>query len=451
MSQIILLAAAGYPRRECSGHANLRLYVQATGFFLFALCALSSCRGHPPKVKERTIQVFYLDETLSLKDLRVVGDVNGDEFGDVVALVQNTDSSKAELIWLSGKDQEILGTVDKFGSDPAEAIPSDKSLSTLYGGADFNHDSLADIEWLGHIIYGGSDVDSGLLSQAPIEAVSPTADKLGDVDGDGFEDAVYSDVEWDSETSHEEGPLVNKLYLISANGRVERAVGRDLGMNHAAAIIGDINGDLHPEIAVIITEYSDLAMARHVLILNGATDESSGKKADDIVFDFEVPLKGEAIEQAAIVVALGDVNSDKIPDFALADRLQKQLDLTLSSVLTVYSGYDASKLYAVETNPGEIFGDAVTSGHDYDGDGINDIVLPVKFSPDDLEHQGNDVQIRSGRDGLLLDHFEFSRDLVGGAKAGLGPVTRDSFADVAIANGESYFTVVLGRPEANGR
>lgn len=143
----------------------------------------------------------------------------------------------------------------------------------------------------------------------------------------------------------------------------------------------------------------------------------------------------QAGEQRAWVAALGDVNRDTIPDYAVAAPHLPNQGFLLAGSIWVISGATNALLYEVR-GPAERadFGLVMSGIGDADGDGASDFV--VGCSRIDLM-TGLDVgavYVLRGVDGSTIRRFEgqFTGQRFGLSVAGVGDLDGDGLADVAV-------------------
>ncbi len=214
---------------------------------------------------------------------------------------------------------------------------------------------------------------------------------LGDLDGDGRDDLAIGT------PSAEGGKGVVSVLLSQqapTSGTSQLAVTRVLrfgapngygGFGTAVAAIGDLDGDGFSELAVGQPAYAEVANADdplgavHIItsemIRRGATQDGPAKTLPGV-------SEGDAAGNA--IIALGDVNGDSVPDFAVG---ASEVGGNASSgdpptgAVYIFSGKDYDNLGSLadwETSflgpHGSDFGKVMDAG-DFDGDGVTDLVL----------------------------------------------------------------------------
>ncbi|MFT7618266.1 MAG: hypothetical protein ACI97A_001908 [Planctomycetota bacterium] len=154
---------------------------------------------------------------------------------------------------------------------------------------------------------------------------------------------------------------------------------------------------------------------------------------------------------AASISGVGDVNSDGIPDYAVA--VQRSLDSNSSATgaVQVFSGADGSQLFFLQSvNPADSFGSSVCGAGDANGDGFDDILVGAIGA--NVTHQdAGAAMLFSGRDGTLLHTVNGSSPsaLAGSACVGMGDVNGDGHDDFAVGepsvSGNGKVRVFSGR------
>ena len=246
----------------------------------------------------------------------VVWDVNGDTHPDIITANSGSDSGSDSVSVLLGQSGGGFQTATsyKVGTYP---------ISVAVG--DVNGDNFPDIITAN---YKDNDV-SVLLGQSGggfQTAYSyevgdgPTSVVLGDVNGDTHPDII---------TANNMGSTVSVLLNLGGGG-FQTATSYGVGTDPRAVVLGDVNGDTHPDI--ITANYKD----NDVSVLLGQGDGS-----------FE-PATSYGVGSGPISVALGDVNGDNFPDIITAN-----LNSDSVSVLLSHSGggYEPAVSYEVGDGP----------------------------------------------------------------------------------------------------
>jgi hypothetical protein len=203
------------------------------------------------------------------------------------------------------------------------------------------------------------------------------------------------------------------------------------------ASIGDVTGDLVPDIAVGANDdhengYSDVGS---VSVFNGATGQFLYKALD--------PL-GRSNDQLGISVsALGDVDFDGIPDFVAGALADVVLGTSPGSV-NFFSGADGSWIRAAfDTSLGAngYIGRSVAAAGDMNGDGVPDVITGAE-GDDTAGGNAGSVLAFSGADGSLIWRFVDSSPI---NSADLGA----SVAATGDLNGDGITEVLAGAPDSS--
>ncbi|MGQ0552414.1 MAG: FG-GAP-like repeat-containing protein [Planctomycetota bacterium] len=127
------------------------------------------------------------------------------------------------------------------------------------------------------------------------------------------------------------------------------------------------------------------------------------------------------------VAAIGDVTGDAVQDFLVA-----RPDLGGIGSLALYSGADRTVLHElVGSSDTDHFAGAIAAMGDIDGDGVPDFAVAI---PHQLFVFPASVRIHSGTDASLIrEHFGTNMDGFGAAIAGVGDVDGDGWNEIAIA------------------
>ena len=233
-------------------------------------------------------------------------------------------------------------------------------------------------------------------------------DAAGDVNADGVPDVVVSAP--GSDVGVPDGGLVRVLSGVDGSVLLDLPGDRDgYSLGSAVTGLGDLNGDGHGDfLAASLGAQGFMTLDNLVYVYSGIDGSvlyrlSSPKDYDLFGFD---------------AAALGDVDLDGVPDFAVASPLN-------GARVRVYSGVDGAVLHKVYNG-----GFAVSGIGDYDGDGYADFVTSDE---DDGSVTGNGGQLAvySGRDKSLLDEFfGVTATQLGHALAAGGDVNGDGKPDI---------------------
>lgn len=201
----------------------------------------------------------------------------------------------------------------------------------------------------------------------------------------------------------------------------------DQGLGRAVDALGDLTGDGVSEI--VTRTYTDSTAgtgAGMVRVLSGASGATVysiyGVNAGDL-FGYSV-------------AALGDVDGDGGPDFAVGAPFVTDT-VVLQGVVTTYSGQSGNPIYSVYGVSTDTLGRAVAAVGDVSGDGVSDFVVGSG---------ANYALVLSGVDGSLIWTLTsptppvlFGRSLGGG-----GDVDGDGVPDIVVGDSQSSYGVRKG-------
>lgn len=341
--------------------------------------ALSSFgRGQAVAYSSRTGQVIFSKYGAGSSDgfgaaVAGVGDTDGDGVPDVLVGTRLFDNGYVRLF--SGATGAILAHIpappgaDGFGWSLAPAGDLDAD-----GHADFIIGVRAADP--GGIVNAGSVVVYSGLSLQPILTIDGGVSNLflgkavaggGDANGDGTPDIL----------AQGNGLGTGSVHLFSgATGlelsRHDGVAGYNVSLGHALAFLGDLDLDGADDY-IISDQYCKTGGGLtggawvHSGLTGGLLWKEYGAKAD--------------MRYGSAVAALGDVNGDGSPDFAVgASRETRQWSATHTGTAWVYSGAD---FMCLQIAPGDYpvyqdvfeFGAALAGVGDADGDGRGDLAV----------------------------------------------------------------------------
>jgi hypothetical protein len=156
-------------------------------------------------------------------------------------------------------------------------------------------------------------------------------------------------------------------------------------------------------------------------------------------------------DRAAYVAALGDVNGDGVPDFAVGAPSAETSGVTTGEV-DVRSGKDGSLIYAI---PGDAqgFGESVAGLGDLDGDHVNDLAVGSPFAVKPGSSATGAVWAFSGKTGAMLWTTYGPKAYFGTTVAGMGDADLDAVPDVVVGvpgetSTQSRMTLLSGKTGA---
>lgn len=282
----------------------------------------------------------------------------------------------------------------------------------------------------------------------------------GDLDGDGFDDMVYSHPTADGDPEEEWNTKAGVLYVIpgpasESNDYKEPdlvvygasqfgLLGRSLGA------AGDVNGDGTPDILAGSPKQ------------NTSEDEFGGPQPgralvflapilpDTLETDAFTTLIGEdPLDQTGAATASGDFNGDGHPDILTGAYWSSPRGTSSGSAWLTYG--PVTGIMTLDVAPAQVLGEAegdyaghnVASAGDIDGDGADDLLINALFQASEGERAGRAYLLYgpvSGEVGLESSDATFQ---------GLGPYdwTGDSLAGAGDLNGDGYGDVLIGAPQ----
>jgi hypothetical protein len=376
-----------------------------------------------------------------------VGDVNGDGYGDV--LVGAPDGGSTQ----SGGAYLYLGTSSGLPVDPDDGIGFDPGNSDDdYGvvvapAGDMNGDGYADAiigdPTLGDgfsthpgffIIISGSPSGlrgalAGAVGVADYDFLGGNAFTAGDVNGDGYADALVSAIgslDFGGTSGYTRvyqggGPsgsvlAVAQIPTVTTYGTLN------------ARTAGDVNGDGFSDIIVGAPDASGAGLVR---LYYGKADPPSTAPVVSLYGGQQSALAGWS-------VAMGDVNGDGYDDIVVGKPQMNGPGGTSCGAVDLYLGgpggpSSTQTWTGYGLGPGWDAGISLAAGQDINGDGFGDLVVGA--------HVGDRVEIWFGRsdwntaqasvpDQILIG--QQSGSLFGAAVAFAGDVNGDGYADVLV-------------------
>lgn len=312
------------------------------------------------------------------------------------------------------------------------------------------------------------------------DAFGESVDGLGDVNGDGFDDFIVGQPNYESP-----GPPLGMVHVYSGvDGSVLYSVQGVASSNFGTVLSStpDLNGDGIEDFVVgayaeltLTGEYGsvyafsglDGTLIWKTLSPPGLTQSSFGKSvsdAGDVNADGTCDvIVGSVRSQSGTtgtvfllsgtdgtpiysstanppeqhfgrnISGLGDVNNDGFDDFAVAD-------LNNNGRVRVFSGIDGALMpsHNIVPSPGSYqFGAALASGSDINGDGINDLIVGNAAA---YSHSSPNpaASVYSGADGTTLLTLDLGQRVTGGRDGGvsfIGDMNGDGVDDILVGRG----------------
>ncbi len=228
------------------------------------------------------------------------------------------------------------------------------------------------------------------------------------------------------------GGTVKSLQKLSAtSGGLGIALGYDDHFGHAAAGVGDLDGDSVGDVAIGESHDDDggsNAGALWIVFLNANGTAKSTQKISSLAGGLIGPLAA-GDEFASAIASIGDLDGDGVTDLAVgawgdddgAGGAGAVWILFLNANGTVKAEQKISATAGGFTGTllaGDGFGIAVDGLDDLDGDGVPDLVVGARFDDDGGYNRGAAYILFLNPNGTVKGHQKIS-DIAGGLPAGL--------------------------------
>ncbi|MGG9964033.1 FG-GAP-like repeat-containing protein [Ferruginibacter sp. SUN106] len=386
------------------------------------------------------------------------GDVNGDGYSDVIVGAGSYDNGQTD----EGAAFIYHGSATGINTTAVAMVESNQANATMgvsvAGAGDVNGDGYSDVI-VGAYFYDNGQTDEGaaFVYHGSATGINTTAAAMmepnqaganfgrsvagaGDVNGDGYNDVIVGAWYYSNGQANEGAAFI---YLGSAAGinttaaTVVESNQADGNMGVSVASAGDVNGD----------GYSDV-IAGAYFYDNGQTDEGVAfvyhGSAAGISTTAAIMLESNqnASRFGAAVACAGDVNGDGYSDIIVGAYFYDN-GQTDEGAAFVYQGSPTgiSNVIAatLESNQsGSLFGLAVASAGDVNGDGYSDVIVGA-FNYDNGEtDEGAAFVYHGSSNGLsaaqtrTLSPDSQNQAGIGDAVAGAGDVNGDGYSDVII-------------------
>jgi len=240
---------------------------------------------------------------------------------------------------------------------------------------------------------------------------------LGDVDQDGVQEAIISEIDTDTGTTYVHSGASGRL-IYQLDGAESELHG------YAIADAGDVNGDGVSDILSGAPSSAGHRAPGRLYLYSGKTGARlhtfAGETANDF-FGFDA-------------AGVGDVDRDGRPDILVSAAFADGVG-TNSGRAYVYSGRTFELLRTLEAErAGDLFGSAVGSSADLSGDGIPDLVLGARHAGTDRRGEAYVFSGRTGERLLELTAPPTGVDFGYFFATGVGDVDGDATPDIYVAD-----------------
>ena len=383
-----------------------------------------------------------------------VGDVNGDSVPDigVVAGCQDVGGfvNQGQAFVFSGADGSLLFTL----TDPAPQTQTPDCLfgHSFAGVADMNGDSISEIaegarrQDVGGVIdqgqvfiFSGADGSLLFILDDPTPETALFGDALevvGDINGDSVPDIAVGAYAQDVGGNTSQGQVfvfsgTDRSLILTLDDPTPQANAKF--SFEALASMGDVNGDSVPDIAVGAYDQN----------VGGNTGQGQAfvfSGADgSLLLTLDDPTPQVDAAFGLRMAGVGDVNGDSVPDLVVAAPGQSMGGSPNQGQVFVFSGADGSVLFTLDepgSGSGGAFGDALAGVGDQNDDSVPDIIVGQRlhYVPG-FGGQGR-AFVFSGADGALLftldDPNSQGDDQFGRSVASVGDVNGDFVPDIVV-------------------
>jgi hypothetical protein len=277
----------------------------------------------------------------------------------------------------------------------------------------------------------------------------------GDVNGDGYSDVVIGVPGWGTASPGNQGAVF--VYHGSAAGLPTSATatrfGDDAGSSFFGSSVsaaGDVDGDGYGDVIVGARGFD-----------NGVADEggayvyfgtSAGLAAS---YGWRVESDQPLAQLGRAVAGIGDVNGDGYDDVAVGGPLSYTGEFQEGQVFVWYGGASglgsledtvADADWSAEANQASsLFGDAVGTALDVNGDGYDDLVVGAATYDNGEADEGRAFLWLGGASGLGSDGVPGNADWTAESNLAGGNLGK-SVATAGDVNGDGYADVVVGAP-----
>jgi hypothetical protein len=367
------------------------------------------------------------------------GDVDGDGYDDVVVGAISYASGVGRAYLYAGAATGVLTTAsvtldgeavgDYFGGAVAGAgdVNGDGYDDVIIGAARHDDKGRAYL-YLGSASGLATTPDTTLDGQATGERFGTSVASAGDVDGDGFDDAIVGAPRHDTNTGRAD------VYAGSASGLGTTASATLNGTAEATyfgtsvSTAGDVDSDGYDDVIVGTSHYYDVGDGEAMVFLGSASGLSTTASTT-------LNEGGTTVRFGKSVSDAGDVNGDGYDDVIVGAATQTNG----IGLAYVYPGSASGVSTAAETTltgaGSEVnFGGSVSGVGDVDQDGYDDVVVGAydanTYTGSAYLHVGSLSGIQTTADSVLAGPAAYA--YFGTSVSGAGDVNGDGYPDVIV-------------------
>jgi subtilisin family serine protease len=384
------------------------------------------------------------------------GDVNGDQFPDVIVGSPSADGAETD----AGAAYVVFGGAGAVGAGTVDT-------ATLDGALGFAMTGLAARDYLGATVAGLGDVNNDGFDDLAVAA--PGADAAGVGNDAGAIYVVFGAAGLGA------GGTVDLSALDGNNGLVIHGLGEDHNLGRSMSRAGDINDD-GVEDFVVGAHYatSDTGQVGAAYVIFGSGSLGAGGALDLAALDgtngFAFYGANDGDRTGTSAAAIEDFNGDAVNDLIIGadsvDRIITGPDgdvevVNCGAAYLLFGGADvgtggtiragdldgSNGMLILGANEFEIAGYAATSPGDFNGNGYSDVVLGAPYADFNANNAGQAFVIYGGpgvgaggvvdlleltaADGFVLHGME-TGDSAGLSAAAAGDVNNDGASDLMV-------------------